>query len=327
MNARTHCFLTAASLLLSVAAALSQDTTYYSFEVTNEPYISLMGTPVDTLDTAITNNIVFTSIPDYSIFGKAPSHTFEASATGGFLVSVSNDFAYTLDPFLCDLEKRDSGSAFIVHGAVTATDTVMIIEWVNMGLLGHPVSDFVNFQLWIYNNRDVVEMRYGASEVTGNQAFQSGYNGPAINFARRHISFTPAYDNTWLKGDPNAPERTTSNAYTALDGTPDSGTVYRFYAVEVDTMPSDTATGIAQVGTNENAWTIYPNPAAGSVNIAGTQNAVGFQWYDVRGIRLPSSGRLNHGQQEIETPSASGIYILELRSAKTVHREVITVLN
>lgn len=307
MKTKFQFLLTCLSALLLSFESFSQDTTYYEFETSSRPYQSLFGSVVDSMDTAISSNISFGTIPSYSIFGEQASHTFEASATGGFLVTLANDYGYTLDPFLADLAKKDSGSALIIHGASSPNDSILIIEWIHMGLSGHPAEDFVNFQLRVYRERKLIEMHYGQSNVTSNLAFRGGLdNGPAVNLARRSTDFLNAYDDTWLLGDPNNPQRALTG-FRAINGVPNKDVLYRFYA-EMDTNQ----VGLKKMDRQER-WQLFPNPATDYLRIEGASSVERVEWFDSKGASVLRSGfNASSDIQVIPTPTEPGLYHLKI---------------
>jgi len=62
-------------------------------------------------------------------------------------------------------------------------ERILKIQWINAGIIDHggdDPDDFVNFQIWIYESSNILEVHYGASQ-TSDLSF--GYNeGPGVRF-------------------------------------------------------------------------------------------------------------------------------------------------
>ena len=246
------------SFTLLFSPAFSQ---YYDFEVANEPYQSL--TTGDLIDYNLTANTGFTTTAKYAVFGQEASNLYTAGVNG-FLVSSATNFSFTYDPFLASLQKRDTTSSLIITESWDGSDSILTVQWNNMGLQNHPASDFVNMQLRLYRFQEKLEFHYGPSQVTDTSAF-SGFSGPVVNFSWLSLDFFTGYQLYWLSGSPTSPSVVNGVQSHHLGGVPAPNTVYRFFV-------EDTTVSVPSIaGLGNTNWTVFPNPSTEQISWSKSQ--------------------------------------------------------
>ncbi len=131
------------------------------------------------------------------------------------------------------LQVSQSPVRYIIEGA--AGNRILKLEIANAGFADEfyadsTVDDYFNMQVWLYENGNIIEYRYGSSSVTGFATyFPLGMlTGFVKNIDLAGSSFDMMYV---LSGNPASPviDSLTQTAFTTgLTAFPDSGTVYRF---------------------------------------------------------------------------------------------------
>lgn len=229
-------------LLLLVMAALIKINaqTQYIFSVASAPYATLSG------------GISFHSIlPDTIIKAGFPIE----------INSIANDTLFLRLPF-AQMNTQKPNAPTISFQAFGAEQLNGTHEYLISGPIGNQILklqfsnikfshdytglDFINYQVWYYESDKSIEIRFGPSSVTNSQSYftvgEGVKNGAAIGF-----------NNLWLTGTPSNPTTTTLYGST-LNGTPPSGTIYKF-GVSPTHLPNN-------VANTKYQSLIYPNPAS-----------------------------------------------------------------
>jgi len=165
----------------------------------------------------------------------------------------------------------------------TQGNRILKLEMKNSGFEGYIDGGFeedqfyTNFQIWLYEADNAIEIRYGTSNLTAEaiDAFSNGLG----NFAAIG-SFEIL---TILSGDSVNPddgeytEATFPDEGLGLNDYPANGTVYRFAPQEEAGLP----------GLALNTIKLYPNPASSVLNIkAGNTPVSHYAIYDITGKRI-----------------------------------------
>ena len=278
---------------------------YYEFEVVSEPYVAI--TTGDYIDTDLTSeNFTFATDANYSVYGNDPSVTYTLGRNG-FLVSSGVLYSYSYDPFLADLRKRDAQSSIIATESWDGTDSILTIQWNNMGLLNHPTTDFVNVQLRIHRFKKLIEFHYGPSNVTATGGF-GGLNGPVVNTIWFSLDFSVGYEYNWITGDPNDPTLSSANSAWPIDGVPAENTIYRFFV-------EDTTTSIAPLtAAQEASWSLFPNPATDRISWdTGEHECVAGEIFGIMGRKIQTLSPTELTKLSVSTEAfAPGTYLLRL---------------
>jgi len=133
---------------------------------------------------------------------------------------------------LADLVDRgvdvsESPISYTVEG--TTGNRIEKIEFRNAGFYNGAATDSINFQIWLYENDYAIEVHVGSGNVT-DVASDFDFGGPVVGVVAMTMNFDPIYTLV-LSGDAAAAVAGTwdgQNDPPALNGTPVSGTVYRF---------------------------------------------------------------------------------------------------
>ncbi|MEJ2594274.1 MAG: hypothetical protein P8100_03915 [bacterium] len=141
-------------------------------------------------------------------------------------------------------------------------DQILKIQWINAGIRevdgDDDPDDYVNFQIWVCEGSNRIEIHYGASQ-TSDDSF--GYNdGPGCRFWE-----IEDYWGLCLYGYPNLPswdwvDMEGPYGGCLLDGVPDEGIVFNFY-------PNPTVSLHENILTENIRCTATPNPFHISTNI------------------------------------------------------------
>jgi hypothetical protein len=153
----------------------------------------------------------------------------------GGLVSSPIDTNYHADyaviPFETDLIDRGELSGisqspirYKLEG--NAGNRILKIEWKNAGFLGEiavsgTLNDYINFQLWLFEGSNDIEMHFGPNMITDPFINYVGETGAVAG-----VSDSDLADPYLLSGSPDNP--VLSDTMAVLDGTPADGTIYRF---------------------------------------------------------------------------------------------------
>jgi len=166
------------------------------------------------------------------------------------------------------LQVSQSPIRYIIEGA--AGNRILKLEIANAGFADEfyadsTVDDYFNMQVWLYENGNIIEYRYGSSSVTDfGTYFPLGMlTGFVKNIDLAGSSFDMMYI---LSGDPSSPvidSLTQTSFTTGLTAFPDSGTVYRF---------TPKPTGIADKHRILE-MSLYPTRTTGSLHIDNPNRA------------------------------------------------------
>jgi len=142
---------------------------------------------------------------------------------------------------------------------------VMTVEWENAGFFGDLLSngtstDFVNFQMKLYEASGDIVYHFGPSSVTMPALAYSGLTGTTIGIAEDYDGDFDIVNGEiiLLSGDPSDPDVNTDYMNYTLDATIPENTIYRFSRESTGTIDPEAVRG-------EDYF--YPNPTTGSLCI------------------------------------------------------------
>ncbi len=205
-------------------------------------------------------------------------------------------------------------------------DRILKIQYENTGffadLLQDSIStDYLNFQIWLYEKDFAIEIHFGPSSVSNPAISYEGKSGLDIalfeKFNRFH--FSSLAHGYALTGDPSSPTVVTPSTLFAnhLNGTPQDGRVYRFSVknVAVQHIPHSTL-----------SKALAPNPAHDKLNILDLKIKSSIETihiYDNLGKLIKY---LDYAQNEIDISDLQpGQYIIQMLSAKQNYTQSILV--
>jgi len=301
----------------------------YSLSVSTSNYNYLSGT--SSLNNGRTWDDPTFTIPlgfNFNYFGQQIDTVLIAYGFGGTLMMSLNGsgIASFLSPFGADLIDRgfnftsgpnQAGSLSPISYQLsgTAGNQLMKIEWKNAGfysdlqLNGRNAVDSVNFQLWIYENGDRIEVHMGPNHIGSPLVSYDGNSGPDILFAPAVDLVNGLYVGNFycLDGMPSNPTfqiRSPQNSLLFLQGTIPNGTVYHF-------IP-----GLVGEKDNEEAIDLktYPNPVTDRLNLKFSESILvkSIEIVSLNGKKLMELDpkEVSHDLSKL----SSGIYLMVLIS-------------
>ena len=246
---RHHYFLTILSLFFTLSA-----TAQYEFTVATGTYTNLVGS------TSLNDGEVWDdpqyAIPigfEFQLYDELIDEIFIGENFYGGVLTTASDY-YGISPLIVaygtDIIDRGyedpyevslSNISYMLEGEVGSQ--ILKIEWNNAGFYGELTeddisTDFLNFQLWLYEGSNNIEIHFGPSSVTQPEESYEGDDGPWVGliseYDRNNDYNLPGIV---LTGDPTAPDVLEIGDYYDvgfLDGTIPDGTIYRFSNAMVD---------------------------------------------------------------------------------------------
>lgn len=265
MNICTSLRITALLFLLCCMTATGQT---YRLEVDSGAYQDL-SEPRELAVGELPESIIL-SIP-FTIEAFGARYNFETDVDFAsmeihgfiFLENPEIDRVWICRAFLAAMQSRDETSSMSYKLSGDAGRRILKFQWKNMGLMESPDSNFVNAQIWLYEENNMIEVRIGPNLVTSYIAMDN-QPGPAVGMLVARADFEEFYDWLTLIGNPNNPMVYAAPA--RLQGVPRNGTIYRFHYdrnAGVDGMHRKTEI------------TFHPNPAAGNTRISLPENLAG----------------------------------------------------
>jgi len=329
------------SLCLSSILSLNTEAQPYNFSQGSASYQYLTN-PIS-LNNQLSWDDPFFTIPigfNFNYFGAITDTVYIAYGFGASLMMRINaqSIASFLSPFGADLIDRgynfsrgpnQTGSlspiAYQLSG--NPSNRILKIEWKNAGFYndlsvnGTNAVDSVNFQLWIYESSNVIEMHYGPSHIGSPQLSYSGYQGTDILLAPNVDLVNGVYTTNYycLSGTPHSPSlqsRFPSATLLYLQGDIPNGMIYRFSPATVG----------APANKKEKSFQLFPNPVKNRLKINLNQDddqLSKIQLYSTQG-RLLKEKQENLDQLDF-SGLAAGTYLLTLyfKNAELIHEKII----
>jgi len=310
-------------LFLTVSCYLTAQFSY-DFNVSSKPYNDLVE------GTSLNNGQIWDD-PGYAVpigfdFQIGP-YIFNTIyivdwSVGGVLSSKANDVgvASLLSPIAQDIidlgfwgGASQSNLSYKTEG--TIGNQILKIEWNNAGFVGSgsPNTDFMNFQVWFYEGSNIIEYRYGSSEINFPEDSFEGESGPivffipSINIETEMLEGEDAY---FLSGDPSSPTvivvepgNEPQEPIESLQGMIPDGTVYTF-------TPKDLSVGNFETID----FAVYPNPAGDYFNIR--TNALEYQINIYNNLGQQVKHFDNSSTQIDVTGLPAGLYLIEVETER-----------
>ncbi len=186
-------------------------------------------------------------------------------------------------------------SVFSFANETVGGDNIFKMQWKNMGFEAGDSNDCINFQMWIYENSGVIEMRYGPMSVSNN-LWENNANGPIVGLLEMDNNFTNIFNRVWLTGNSQSPVETKTGTFLAMDNVPQTGTVYKF-------TPSSSTGLVSYIANNIQ---VYPT-IIGANNTVTIEQTTGnttlkkVKFYNMLGETIWEEN-LNNSVQQIQLP-------------------------
>lgn len=220
------------SLLLSFIGTLSFGQNY-SFEKSVLQYQSLQNAQ------SVSNNEIWTPVTQFNLEIGFP-FTFIDNTYSSLIISENlyfgNDSTLSTNIIMTSygnlIHKLNSLSPILTKLVGNAGNRIRIIEFKNTGFVYGSEKDSTNFQTWLYEGTNIIEMHYGQSNITSTKVFKGlgpSEKGPLIGIVK-DIDTSALV----LSGIPSSPvanlikESSPIDEFTGLFGYPPPNTLYRF---------------------------------------------------------------------------------------------------
>ncbi len=195
---------------------------------------------------------------------------------------------------------------------------ILKIEWNNAGFFEESsLQDFINFQMWLYEEGNVIEYRYGPSEINDpNNSFEDldGIQIALFPLLPEGGGGPLGEDSYILSGDPTNPELITiiteedfDNAeFISLTGVPSNGTVYRFSSESLSVDDTSIDLDVR----------MYPNPTNDIFRIESKEINYTLEVYNTSGQQVMSfdSPKDSYSISTLST----GVYFVRIQSTTGV---------
>jgi hypothetical protein len=197
----------------------------------------------------------------------------------------------------------------------TAPNRILKIEWKNAGFYNAidqgNLDDVTNFQVWIYEGSDIVEVRYGAGNyVSSALDLYDGGPGAWVGVFDSASSNGSARTHYYLTGNTNAPLLDSISTISSLsvppgmNGHPASGSIYRFTPAAGN--PLSYQYQIEQ--SHSNMRYVQANS---QLIIDLFFGEMGYSVFDMSG-RMLCTGVLQNGQNKIDMSNLpQGMYVVK----------------
>ncbi len=311
-------FLTAA---FTLAAGSIKAQMPYRYSVKNQAYAPLTGaTSVNGLTAwADSNNYMIPIGFNFKMGGKTITKISLVEMN-----SVATDTTGTVSGM------SFIGTSLIDRGLITGTSKspvrytttgnagsrIFKLEIFNAGFydendLYSTLDDSLNLQIWLYEDSNAVELRYGPSKISHySDYFFMG--GPLVGYLKDMNRTTMNYDKLYLlKGNPATPTLDSVSGITTtlptLNAFPQSGTVYRF-------VPKTSPTAIKNTEGNFNLK-VYPTLCTDRLFIENNvTEPILYKVISTTGVTV-ISGNLSSGKNELDISHLpAGMFVLVINN-------------
>jgi hypothetical protein len=276
----------------------------YEFSVLSDPYYDLTA-PISISNADVWDDPFYITSTGFEVtIFDLVTNTLGIIQPGAQVINLNEanpDSVNLLVPYMSDIMNASdtiavSPISYQLEGP--PGNAVFKLEWKNAGFYGewnatNTYYNTTNFQLWIYQNTGVIEFRYGPNTIKSGSLIHFFGNGPLVLLGRNAAFDGSGWEGLWsLGGDPQNPTITAIPSgqqplsEQALNGEPESGTVYRFAPVVID----------IDEWNGEKAIHAWPSPANDFVNIAVKPNTA-YSVYDFSGRLMVSRLAVDYQEQ------------------------------
>jgi len=314
----------------------------YELTITSETYTDLLGST--SLNDGITWDDPGYLIPmgfEFQFFDETFDEIsiLEIGLGGSLSTPTSDDTFPFLTPYGADIIDRGydftidepsagslSNISYLLEG--TEGNRILKIEWNNVGFYSeldddNVSSDFTNFQLWLYEGTNDIEMRYGNNSITQPELSYDEQTGSWIGLFER-----VGFDDETFQGETLALTGTPENAELVditdnidelvfLDGTIPEGTVYRFSRTNISATKNEINASLD--------ITPFPNPVNTHLNLRMDDPSFQIESVAIHNLSGQLLQEVEYIQQPIDVSYlGANIYVLEIATtAGTVYRKMV----
>lgn len=208
---------------VSTTPAIAQ---HYNFIFTSDAYVELTDQDFIVPDDSpywgnvkVVRNMTFPAFTSSYDLSKGVFTVLES----GYVYLINNTRSFTLYALKSDLKAREGQtSEFSFKLTTEGVVKVLKLQWKNMGLSTGVPSEFINYQLWLYEDGRI-EIRFGECNITETFAV----NGPVVGLLEMDEEFSTIYNEGYLHGTMSSPTYEESSI-VLVSGGPTSGSVLKF---------------------------------------------------------------------------------------------------
>jgi hypothetical protein len=295
----------------------------YEFSVLSDPYYDLTA-PISISNADVWDDPFYITSTGFEVtIFDLVTNTLGILQPGAQVINLNEanpDSVNLLVPYMSDIMNASdtiavSPISYQLEGP--PGNAVFKLEWKNAGFYGewnasNTYYNTTNFQLWIYQNTGVIEFRYGPNTIKSGSLIHFFGNGPLVLLGRNAAFDGSGWEALWaLGGDPQNPTITAIPSgqqplsEQALNGEPESGTVYRFAPVLVD----------IDEWNGEKAIHAWPSPANDFINIAVKPNTA-YSVYDFSGRLMVARLAVDYQEQLDISSWPTGQYCIRSNEAR-----------
>jgi hypothetical protein len=224
------------SVLLFIGYNLSAQTVAYQFATSSQEYLTLQNSIPITHEWAPWNRNSIFSIPVGFSFRFCDSVFDTVRISWGSSLYFGNG-PLSDNHCLAGFSGAITDLFWIVPGATESLSPVSFenagipgsrilkIQWANTGFISGSVTDFINFQIWLYEGSNAIEVHFGPQHITASFVYEGiDETGPVIGFL---IPSESEY--VYLYGNAGNPTLGYPPlGFKGMEGTPSAGVVLGF---------------------------------------------------------------------------------------------------
>lgn len=317
------------ALIMSVLYLHAAAQFNYSYSVSQQTYTPLTGTT--SVNGATKWNDEKYKVPlgfNFTFNGTTILNSFSLTQES-FATDTTNPFSGfgLINADMWDRANAASGASvspirYVVTG--TTGSRIFKLEKANAGFAAEKGTfstnnDSVSMQIWLYEGSNIVEIRFGPSNVNHATTYFKPSGKPTISFIKDLLangSFTKAY---YFKGSPSSPNLdsalTVVGITTGLDTFPQNGKVYRF---------TPKPTSVENV-SHKMSVSVINTSCTDILNIQnGEIESLKFQIISLNGVVL-TSGTLKPGTTSVDVSMfPSALYGVQFISSSDIKFERFT---
>ncbi len=306
-------------LIICLFIALGFRAQPYFFQQTASTYLELTNPAVVSGPLPWTNFQPF-NIPIGFPFNYMGNTYTSVNIEGSGFAFFDPSYYYCISPFtvqLRDVGTSSSLSPLSYQQTGNSPNRVCKIQWKNCGFQ-NDLSSSANFQLWLYETSNRIEVHIGPCAVVNPiNAYQgNGSPGPVVGIFEYSNASNCSYSLSLYDLPAAALDtlRTGNISYfgISLNGTPASGVVYQFNPGQL---------GVGEYV--EDVVSIFPNPATSEIGVRG--QVAGIRIYGVDGDLLYNidAGSVIEFINIEEMPSGILVFCFTLQDGRIIFRRVV----
>lgn len=285
----------------------------YDLQVkTNQTYNEITDADFEVPDSApFWGNVSIKPDFNFNAFGSAYDFNTQSvfiPVKQGYAYFINNTRSTTIYASRGDFVARkgqNQTSMFSYQVAGLGGERGLLLQWKNMGFADGDSSDFINFQILLFEKSGNISIRIGDVNVKNN-IWENNANGPIIGLLEMDNTFSTIFNRTWLTGDAQSPVETKTGTFLALNSTPQKGTTYTF---------SPKTTSVSEIANNGDVIKAYPtvitHQTAITIKSEATAKNLTVKLYNTVGQLLKTEVVSSNNHQMQLPEMQSGIYVLQ----------------